>query len=90
MMHAKSAKPAKSSNGQSDERGYMLLSKYAITSEYRSTRRSTNAAGAYSILIFTALTSDTMVLLNNVPMAAMLNSSVRAEVRKAGLVKVGP
>ena len=51
----------------------MLLSKYAITSEYCSTHSSTNAAGAYSILIFTALTSDTMVLLNNVPMAAMLN-----------------
>ena len=42
----------------------MLLSKYAITREYCSTHRSTNAAGAYSILIFAALTSDTMVLLN--------------------------
>lgn len=50
-----------------------LLSKYAISSEYFSTYRSTNAAGTYSILISTALTNDTMVFLNMYPMAAMLN-----------------
>jgi hypothetical protein len=50
-----------------------LLPKYAISSEYCSTYRSTNAPGTYSILISTALTSDTMVLLNMYPMAAMLN-----------------
>ena len=67
----------------------MLLSKYAITSEYCSTHRSTNAAGAYSILILTALTSDTMVLLNMYQWLRCRISSVGAEVRKAGLVKVG-
>jgi hypothetical protein len=71
MMYAE-RQTGNPSNGQSDERDYAVV-KVCYYQRVLLNPQEHRRRWPYSILIFTALTSDTMVLLNMYPMAAMLN-----------------